>query len=274
MARKAVFLDVDGTYADHGEVPPEHEDAVRAARDAGHRVFLCTGRPRSMLPTRLTGVGFDGIVASAGAWAQVDDEVLADRRFPAELGHQIVGVLRAHGIAFVLEAPDACYESGALRLRFEAMMAAHPPAGRARRGPMDIVAALAPWPEHGEPSFAKITFVGSPLPPDELARALGEKVMLLPSSIPDTGTHSGEIQLAGLHKAVGVQIVAAHLGVARADVVAFGDGANDVEMIAWAGTGVAIRGGNPGALAVADALADGPGEAGLARAFVELGLTA
>jgi len=78
-----VFLDVDGTYAAHGVVPPGHEAAVRAARRGGHRVFPCTGRPRSMVSDRLLATGFDGLVAGGGAYVVLGDEVLADRRFPA-----------------------------------------------------------------------------------------------------------------------------------------------------------------------------------------------
>ncbi|WP_062004977.1 MULTISPECIES: HAD family hydrolase [Arthrobacter] len=63
----AVFLDVDGTYADYGVVPDAHVRAVRSARAAGHKVFLCTGRPVSMLPEHILEAGFDGLIASAGA---------------------------------------------------------------------------------------------------------------------------------------------------------------------------------------------------------------
>jgi hydroxymethylpyrimidine pyrophosphatase-like HAD family hydrolase len=41
-------------------------------------------------------------------------------------------------------------------------------------------------------------------------------------------------------------------GVAQADVLAFGDGINDVDMLAWAGTGVTFPWGVREALAVAD----------------------
>ncbi len=272
MSGKLVFLDVDGTYADYGDPPSSHERAVVAARAAGHRVFLCTGRPRSMLPERITGVGFDGIVASAGAWVGLDGQVLRDLRFPPELARRTVAVLRRHDIAFILEAPDASYDAGGVRERFAAMLAQHRPSEQAGHGPHDVLDALRPWPEQGEPSFAKITFIGSRLAPQQLADELGEELTLLPSSVPGTGTHAGEIQMAGVHKAVGVAVVADHLGVAREDLVAFGDGANDVEMLQYVGTGVAIRGGDPRALAAADLLADGPRHEGLARAFAALGL--
>jgi Cof subfamily protein (haloacid dehalogenase superfamily) len=44
----------------------------------------------------------------------------------------------------------------------------------------------------------------------------------------------------GVSKATGLESVARRLGVAQADVLALGDGHNDVEMLTWAGRGVAM----------------------------------
>ncbi len=44
----------------------------------------------------------------------------------------------------------------------------------------------------------------------------------------------------GVSKAAGLERVCAELGVDRADVLAIGDGSNDVEMLEWAGRGVAM----------------------------------
>jgi Cof subfamily protein (haloacid dehalogenase superfamily) len=44
-------------------------------------------------------------------------------------------------------------------------------------------------------------------------------------------------------------------GIAREEIVAVGDGINDVDMLAWAGLGVALEDGHPEALAVADVIA-------------------
>jgi 5-amino-6-(5-phospho-D-ribitylamino)uracil phosphatase len=44
----------------------------------------------------------------------------------------------------------------------------------------------------------------------------------------------------GVNKATALAEVAAGFGVAAADVLAFGDGRNDIEMLRWAGRGVAI----------------------------------
>jgi Cof subfamily protein (haloacid dehalogenase superfamily) len=61
--------------------------------------------------------------------------------------------------------------------------------------------------------------------------------------------------------------LAASLGIAQAQVMAVGDGSNDVDMLAWAGLGVAIGDGEPEALAAADVVAPSFREHGLAWAI-------
>ncbi len=269
-----MFLDVDGTYAHHGEVPAAHASAVRAARAAGHAVLLCTGRPKSMLPARILGAGFDGIVAAAGGYVEVDGEVLADRRFPAPLAERAVAALRAHDVAFILEAPDALYGPLGLDRRLAALFGAHlhPQPGERHGGPSDILDGLTMSDDLAGASFGKITCFGSSVPVVTLRDEIGGPLGVLPSSIPGMGESAGEIYLEGVHKAVGMRIAAQHVGVALADVIAFGDGLNDLEMIAEAGIGVAIEGADPRVLAVADRVAAGPERAGLVSAFEDLGL--
>lgn len=59
-----------------------------------------------------------------------------------------------------------------------------------------------------------------------------------------------EVMAEGVSKATGLARLCAHLGIDRADVLAFGDALNDVEMLRWAGRGVAMGGA---AAAVRDA---------------------
>ena len=49
-----------------------------------------------------------------------------------------------------------------------------------------------------------------------------------------------EVMRAGISKATGLAIIAEHFGISKEDIIAFGDEANDVEMISYAGTGVAM----------------------------------
>ena len=58
----------------------------------------------------------------------------------------------------------------------------------------------------------------------------------------------------GVSKASGLEVVCRELGVGAADVLAIGDGRNDVEMLTWAGRGVAMGQAVEEVRAVADAV--------------------
>jgi hydroxymethylpyrimidine pyrophosphatase-like HAD family hydrolase len=49
--------------------------------------------------------------------------------------------------------------------------------------------------------------------------------------------------------------LATSLGIPREQIAALGDGRNDVDMLAWAGLGIAIGDGDPEAKAAADLIA-------------------
>lgn len=81
-------------------------------------------------------------------------------------------------------------------------------------------------------------------------------------------THSGapfvEVAAEGITKAAGLARLCAELGVAQADVLAFGDAPNDAEMLAWAGHGVAMANAHAEALAAADEVTLSNAEDGVA----------
>lgn len=271
--RRAVFLDIDGTYADHGDVPPAHATAVRRARAAGHLVFLCTGRPKSMVPPRIMEAGFDGFVGGAGAYVEVDGQVLADVRFPPAVAARTVEVLLEHDVAFLLEATEGLWGPPGVDERVARHLEPHLRAGDADRSrPFDLLDNLRMTDDLSDASFGKVSCVESPTLIPELARLIGPEVAALPSSIPDLGAAAGELYLVGVHKAIGMRLVVSTLGVDPANVVAVGDGLNDLEMLEEAGLGVAIEGAHPRVLAAADRVAAGPQHGGLATLFAELGL--
>lgn len=264
MSRRAIFLDVDGTYALHGRVPDAHVAAVRAARAAGNLVFLCTGRPVSALPHALTGAGFDGHVASAGAYVEIDGTTIQDITFPADTAAALIARLDDHGVQYIIEnSRELLLPRTAEHLVRRALSAY---GGENAELHIEVVDSVA-----GAP-IAKVVCFGGDSPLEDIIAPLAPAVAMVPNSIPDLGVGAGEVYQAHINKAVGIAAALEALGMAREDTVAFGDGLNDLEMLEFAGTSVAIDGSDPRVLAAAHRTAKGPDQAGLAEAFAELGL--
>lgn len=263
--RRVVFLDVDGTYAVHSEVPDAHVGAVRAARAAGHKVFLCTGRPVSALPHAFTSAGFDGYVASAGAYVEISGQMIADVRFPAELGGAVLALLDEHNVAYIVENPDELLLPRRSEYLMPRVLRAY--GGDAADAYIEVADSLAGV------SFAKVVCFGGDLPLEQILAPLGAGVAVVPNSVPDLGVGAGEVYQSHITKAVGIAVAIEGLGMTREQVVAFGDGLNDVEMLEFAAVSVAIEGSHPRVLAAATHRAAGPEVGGLAASFEELGLT-
>ena len=66
-------------------------------------------------------------------------------------------------------------------------------------------------------------------------------------------------------KGAGLGFLAEQLGFTRERTVAFGDGENDVELLEWAGFGVAVANAHPRVLAVADWVCPSAAEEGVAQ---------
>ena len=68
-----------------------------------------------------------------------------------------------------------------------------------------------------------------------------------------------------VNKASGLEFLADRLGFARERTVAFGDGENDVELVEWAGYGVAVANAHDRVLAAADLVCPSDEEEGVAQ---------
>jgi hydroxymethylpyrimidine pyrophosphatase-like HAD family hydrolase len=66
-------------------------------------------------------------------------------------------------------------------------------------------------------------------------------------------------------KAAGLDFLSEHVGFSRERTVAFGDGENDVELIEWAGYGVAVANAHDRVREVADFICPSVDEQGVAQ---------
>lgn len=71
---KIIFIDVDGTLVDYeGNVPASAVEAIRKARENGHRVYISTGRSKAEVYKEIWDIGLDGMIEETEAMWKIMD---------------------------------------------------------------------------------------------------------------------------------------------------------------------------------------------------------
>ena len=279
--RRIIFLDVDGTILEHGShISPSTPGAVRAARAAGHLVYLSTGRSAADIHPVVAEIGFDGAVTNSGALVTSDGEVVVERPLSPEATDRMLTALRSRGIRYFLQTRDGVYASddmAELMRDYAVALEARERAGREVR-PEDSLVGLAqrtfPGVEVADlDRIDKAVFVSDHEEGiDELRADLGDEFLIVPGSMPLPGGSNGEISERGTTKGSAIELLLEHLGMDAADAVAVGDSWNDVEMFQVCGVAVAMGNAQPELKELADMVTTDVLDDGIAHAFRRLGL--
>lgn len=258
-ARRAIFLDVDGTILQDGTyIPPSAVEAIRAARARGHLVFLSTGRGMAELQGELMAIGFDGVVSNGGAFASIGAELVAQTLFSADEVARLGAHLSARGIHGYFQSYDRLFATAGLAELMAARFAAagfpakvfHDPAGFDPAG------------------MAKLVFVTDDA--DAAERTLAEFATdfeVVGGTIPVAFAASGEIAPRGVHKGAAILAVLDRLGIDPADAIGIGDNWNDAEMFQVCGTAIAMGNAVPEVQALADQVTTAIDDHGIRNAF-------
>jgi Cof subfamily protein (haloacid dehalogenase superfamily) len=278
MTRKAVFLDVDGTLIDdYGQVPQSAARAVREARTNGHLVFLCTGRSMVELTPSVLEVGFDGFVVASGAYVQVGSDVVLHTTLTQAAIQHVADYFDAHGGGYYFQSHDRVYASPKARdlLRFivDSHVAADPAFDDVDHGLQAYVETITVDRDPYAVPITKAIYFDAVAPIEEL-RAEFSDFEIVPSSVTVFGTSAGEMMIPGVHKATGIDVLLAHVGIDLADTIAIGDSYNDLEMLEHVAIGIAMGNAPQAVIDIADEVTPSTTEDGIHLAFLRHGLVA
>lgn len=258
---RLIATDLDGTLLDpSGHVTARTRAALDAARAAGIVVVPVTARQPIGLRAIAAEAGFEGwALCGNGAYGihlgthellfASEIAVPVQQRIARELGERVPDLLfasvREGGEVFVAQDGYAAVATLSDHKRDPRTMGAVPLA--------DVLAA---------PSL-KLVIRHATISPAEIFAVLG--------TLDQAGfaaTLSGapfvEVMAEGVTKATGLAQLCARLGIDRTEVLAFGDALNDVELLGWAGRGIAMANAEPEALAAADEVTTSNAEDGVA----------
>lgn len=237
MKYKLIALDLDGTLTnERKEITPRTKEALmKAQKQYGVRVVLASGRPTygiSALAEELEIAKYDGyVMAYNGArirrWS--DHEILFDQTLEPE---------------FVPELYKAAIEGGFQILTYQGEGIA---ATSIRNKYVMQEAFINKMPLVQYDDFLhqlhfpinKCLIVGDPKPLSLLEKQLAEQMKGRMNVYRSAGFFLECVPL-GIDKAASLQRLIDQLGIKREEVIACGDGYNDLSMVQFAGLGVAM----------------------------------
>lgn len=277
--RKIVFLDVDGTITDyHGHVPASAKAAIKAARAAGHRVYMCTGRSKAENPPEIWEIGFDGMIGGNGSYVEDAGEVVMHQLITLEQCRHIVDWLHERGLEFYLESNDGLFASEHFReaarpaLRQYALGKGVTAEEAEELDTDDVIHGLIYGGELYREDLNKVSYILSSYR-DHLD-AIAEFPDLTAGTWGGKGEHAlfGDLGVRGVDKAHAVRVLMEHLGASMADTIAVGDAKVDSPMFEVCAQSVCMGSGGAEAKAAADWVTTDVDDDGMWNAFVHLGL--
>lgn len=276
MNRNLVFLDIDGTLIAAMAKPSERvRKAVQGARNKGHRIFLCTGRNLPIIGEDIWEVGFDGVVASAGAHVEADGNVLFDSLLPEETIQECLSVFHAHGIYCRIESPEGIYTDSQME---ELLRTAKPDKTNSElirmQKEIEMGVPIQSYDSYLGNGAYKICFTSTSLEALEKTKNyLEDRFLYVVHPYGNSTTcFNGEIIPRGIDKGKGMELVCRYYGCSVGDTIAFGDSMNDYEMMQTAGVSIAMGNACEELKQMADRVCETVWEDGIYFEFQRMGL--
>lgn len=264
MTTKYVFFDIDGTLWDRERrIPDSTIRAIRQLRANGHKTFINTGRSRANTHAKsLEDLSFDGVVAACGNHVELNKRVLFERLLTDEQVEKLIDILNDRRMPFLHEGPE-----------FEWLNIEDFP---------DDPFAPTIWAELGEQyrrrretlqrPYRINKFTADYYPSGDPDREALHRLLDPEFGYIDHGGSCIEIIPKGSSKLDGIRFLQQYLHIPEDDIYAFGDGANDLEMIQGAAHGIAMGGSAKELLSAAEYVTTDLWEDGIENGLRHYGL--
>lgn len=266
--KKIIFLDIDGTLVDFDSKMPElSKKALMLAKENGCYIALCTGRTVSSIYPWLLEFPFDGIVASAGAYVSCGNELVFQHIMEREKLKKLALLLDSYHASYMFQGAKGAYMNEVNKSRLQNYMISlgfHEPEEK-------IKITISDHPYDMEQIESGVYF-GAKEDVFTIQKMVDPYFKITSASFGPDRKYTGEITCAGVNKATGMQILMEHLGLPKESSIAFGDGPNDVEMLQYAGIGVAMGNAEEDLKLLADMITDSITENGIYNGFLKLGI--
>lgn len=238
LNKKLIAIDLDGTTLNQDSmITSKTKETLKKAINAGHHVSIATGRPFRMshqfyqqLELTTPMVNFNGaLVHIPNQHWDGERETLINRK----IAFEILSQKKQLNLDFIAAENRDTFFIDSFDFFDEKIFASSRPGEKNLLSPKNLTTNPTSLLVRTDKRFAGAVSA-------ELTRQFGSYV--------DVRTWGGptailEIVSKGIQKAKGVQEIANYLSIDQKDVIAFGDEHNDLELLDYAGWGVAMANG-------------------------------
>lgn len=276
---KLIFLDVDGTLINYDAVcPASAKEAVKKAREAGNKVYICTGCSKYEIGLRDLPE-LDGMIGGNGAYVEDEGRVIMHQALSPEEVWHIVDWCRERKLGFYLESNagmfcnDYMLEQGP-EVMVKYSMGKGADLDNAKKSASNFLKdmILLPYEEMDRDDVNKISFILSDY--QDHLDSKKEFPELVANTWGGKGEHAlyGDLSPNGITKKHAIEVLLADQKADVADTISFGDAKIDLTMFDLCSYNVAMGNGGPEIKAAADYITDDVDHDGLYNAFERLGL--
>ncbi|MEM9777806.1 MAG: Cof-type HAD-IIB family hydrolase [Chloroflexota bacterium] len=261
---KLIAIDLDGTLLDSNhEIRPRTLKSLKQLLAQGIQILIATGKTHfsAVDVKKQLGIQTWGVFSQGLTIQNPQDEIIYEQHLPDEISTRAVNLLNNADVPFVIYRNDGLYniqESAFDQFLIEH----HEPRPQVQHSKENLLQHLP---------FQKVLING---PQDflqefkqQLIGEFGESAHFVFSV--ETVL---EVVPAGSSKGNGVAKAIELLGFTADEVMAFGDGDNDIEMLAMMGVGVAMGNGTSAAKAAADYVTLANDDDGIVHALYHFGI--
>ena len=250
-------MDLDGTIIDHGHngILPSTLYTISELQKNGHEVIIATGRPPALFFGVDKKLGIKSYIAANGALAIHNDEIILSNTIDGKLIDQLIAFSIENRIDLGFESrTHFCLFSHNTDLPEKFCEAFHLPKPEL-------------LPEHYKENdiYQMVLFYSG-----KDFKKFEEKFKGLWFNY--SNPYGLDVNLENGLKDAGLRAFHDVLGISQDDMIAVGDGYNDITMIQYAGMGIAMGNADDVVKNQADIVTDRIENNGLYKAFVKLGL--
>lgn len=231
---KIMFFDIDGTLMEDSSshyMPESTLKALQLARQAGHLLFVNTGRPAVNVDQDVRSLGFDGYICGCGSYIEINQTEVFYHSNPPALCREIAQLVRDCNASPLYERRDAFFFDTQARIL---------PFIKEIRETFRIQEKNI-WRSTDDPGFSFDKFV---IAYDEFTDLDRFKAGIASDFVfIDRGRGFAEMAQKDYSKKTGIRYILDYYQIPEENAYAIGDSLNDLPMLEAVGTGIAMGNG-------------------------------